>query len=141
MLISISTWTRSLIVIVTLSLTISAIRGQDGGNEQTDDVVRIKTELVQTDVIVLDKKGRFVEGLRPDQFELSLDGKSQAISFFERVTTGSRSEAAQLAAASGRSSAVKYQNPALNALETTSRCVESTVVGATWPIPSTRRNT
>ncbi|HYJ46212.1 MAG TPA: VWA domain-containing protein, partial [Pyrinomonadaceae bacterium] len=68
-------------------------------SEQTDDVLRIRTELVQTDVMVFDKQGRFVEGLKPEQFELTLDGKPQAISFFERVTAGSASEAAQLAAA------------------------------------------
>ncbi|HYJ45165.1 MAG TPA: VWA domain-containing protein, partial [Pyrinomonadaceae bacterium] len=65
---------------------------------QTDDILRIRTELVQTDVSVFDKQGRFVEGLKPEQFELSLDGKPQAISFFERVTAGSSTEAAQLTA-------------------------------------------
>jgi VWFA-related protein len=66
---------------------------------QDDDVLRIKTELVQTDLTVVDKRGRFVEGLRPEQFELSLDGKPQAISFFERVATGSGGEPAQVSAA------------------------------------------
>lgn len=66
-----------------------------------EDVLRIKTELVQTDVMVFDKRGRFVEGLRPEQFELSVDGKRQPVAFFERITSGSASEAAQLAAARG----------------------------------------
>ena len=52
---------------------------------QTDEVVRVNTELVQTDVTVLDKQGQFVDGLKRDQFELSVDGKPQAISFFEPV--------------------------------------------------------
>ena len=68
---------------------------------QADDVVRINTELVQTDVTVLDKRGSFVEGLRPEQFELSLDAKQQPISFFELIKTGSAREATQLAAAHG----------------------------------------
>jgi VWFA-related protein len=80
-----------------------AVRGQqsppEGTAAQDDEVLRIKTELVQTDVMVFDKQGRFVEGLRPEQFELSLDGKSQPISFFERVATGSLAEAAQVLAA------------------------------------------
>jgi len=38
--------------------------------EQADDVVRVKTELVQTDITVVDKRGRFVDGLRADDFEL-----------------------------------------------------------------------
>jgi hypothetical protein len=39
-------------------------------SQQPDDVIRINTELVQTDVMVFDKKGHFVEGLQREQFEL-----------------------------------------------------------------------
>src|SRR5688500_469739 len=42
--------------------------------EQADDVIRIKTELVQTEIMVFDRQGRFVEGLKPEQFELRLNG-------------------------------------------------------------------
>jgi VWFA-related protein len=70
--------------------------------EQEDAVVRITSELVQTDVAVFDKRGRFVEDLRPEQFELQVNGRPQAVTFFERVRAGSRSEAAQLAAAASR---------------------------------------
>ncbi|HEX8890082.1 MAG TPA: VWA domain-containing protein [Pyrinomonadaceae bacterium] len=62
-----------------------------------DDVVRIKTELVQTDVSVVDRQGRFVEGLRPEQFELSVDGKARVISFFERVGMETGAEGNQAA--------------------------------------------
>jgi len=72
---------------------------------QTTDVLRINTELVQTDVTVLDKQGRFVDGLRADQFELTLDGKAQPISFFERINTGTAKELKQLAASRGGSTA------------------------------------
>ena len=58
--------------------------------EPQDDVVRVSTELVQTDVTVVDKKGRFVDHLSADQFELIIDGKGQPISFFERVTSPPR---------------------------------------------------
>ena len=54
-----------------------------------DDVIRVDTDLVQTDVMVFDKKGKFVDGLKADQFALRVDNKSQPISFFERVTAGS----------------------------------------------------
>lgn len=67
-----------------------------------DDVVRVSTELVQTDVMVFDRSGKFVDNLRPEQFELRVDGKPQAVSFFERVAAGSVNEEAQLAAARGR---------------------------------------
>jgi VWFA-related protein len=57
-----------------------------------DEVIRINTELVQTDVMVFDKKGSFVTGLKPEQFELTVEGKSQPITFFEQVRAGSAKE-------------------------------------------------
>lgn len=70
--------------------------------EQEEEVVRISSELVQTDVAVFDKQGRFVDGLRPEQFELQVNGQTQTVAFFERVRAGSRVEEAQLAAAGRR---------------------------------------
>jgi VWFA-related protein len=64
-----------------------------------DDVIRVNTELVQTDVTVVDKQGRFVGGLRPEQFELRVDGRSQPLAFFEQVASGSSAEEKQLGAA------------------------------------------
>ncbi len=43
--------------------------------------------MVQTDVTVYDKQGRFVDDLKPDQFALLIDGKPQPISFLELVST------------------------------------------------------
>src|SRR5882724_335722 len=51
------------------------------------DVIRVNTELVQTDVMVFDKKGHFVDGLTGDQFELKINGKQTPVSFFERLTS------------------------------------------------------
>lgn len=65
-----------------------------------DDVVRVYTELVQTDVMVFDKQGRFVKDLTRDNFELRIDGKPRPIEAFELVTAGSDEES-QLAAARG----------------------------------------
>ncbi|HUQ34139.1 MAG TPA: VWA domain-containing protein [Pyrinomonadaceae bacterium] len=104
---------------LSLLMFVSAASGQQQqtrqpSTAQSDDVIRINTELVQTDVMVLDRQGRFVDGLRPEEFELSLDGKPQAVSFFERVATGSATEAAQLAAARGgakAANAVKSEKP------------------------------
>jgi hypothetical protein len=60
---------------------------------QDNDVVRINTNLVQTDVMVFDKQARFVDSLRREQFELTIDGKSQPIAFFGQVRAGSLEEA------------------------------------------------
>lgn len=64
------------------------------------DVVRVYTELVQTDVMVFDKNGKFINGLTADNFELRIDGKPRAIQAFEQITAGSDEES-QLAAARG----------------------------------------
>ncbi len=68
---------------------------------QSDDVVRVNTALVQTDVTVFDRRGTFVGDLKREQFVLKIDGKPREISFFERVKAGSHNEEAQLAAARG----------------------------------------
>lgn len=51
--------------------------------QNPDDVIRVSTKLVQTGVTVTDKKGRFVDNLSRDDFELLVDGKPQPISLFE----------------------------------------------------------
>ena len=65
----------------------------------SDDVVRTKTELVQTDITVVDKRGRFVDGLSAEDFELRVDSKLQPLAFFEQVNAGSGDEEKQLTAA------------------------------------------
>jgi len=88
-------------VLTILVLLLAPAGGQERRKsaEQAEDVVRVRSELVQTDVTVLDKRGRFVDDLKPEQFELKVDGRVVPVSFFERVVAGSASEAAQLAAA------------------------------------------
>lgn len=66
-----------------------------------EDVLRVSTSLVQTDVSVVDQKGQFAEGLRREQFELKVDGRVQPVLFFERATAGNASEAARIASARG----------------------------------------
>jgi VWFA-related protein len=80
-----------------------AFAQEQGSARQGPDVVRVNTSLVQTDVMVFDKQGVFVDGLKRDQFALKVDGKTRDISFFERVVAGSRNEEAQLASARGNS--------------------------------------
>ena len=76
---------------------------EQGSANQKPDVVRVNTSLVQTDVMVFNKQGGFVDGLKRDQFVLKVDGKPRDISFFERIVAGSRNEESQLAAARGNS--------------------------------------
>lgn len=78
-----------------------AQRPQEPRRQDQPDVLRVYTELVQTDVMVFDRQGRFVNDLKREDFELRIDGKLRPVEFFERVTAGSRSEETQLAAARG----------------------------------------
>ncbi|HLL73792.1 MAG TPA: VWA domain-containing protein [Pyrinomonadaceae bacterium] len=54
--------------------------------EPEDEVIKVNTALIQTGVVVLDKKGQFVGGLRLEDFELTVDGKPVPVSFFEQST-------------------------------------------------------
>ena len=100
---------RRVLVLTTLcfTATLSHLSGQTQTppKQQPDDVLRINTELVQTDVMVFDKQGHFVEGLQREQFELSVDGKPQPISSFEQVKAGSSKERAQLSSITGNRAA------------------------------------
>jgi VWFA-related protein len=80
-----------------------AFAQETGAPRPVQDIVRVNTTLVQTDVMVFDKQGIFVDGLKRDQFVLKIDGKPREISFFEKIIAGSRNEEAQLATARGHS--------------------------------------
>ncbi len=87
-----------LLVLSGIILTIATVQAQSKPTpppppQDQDDVVRVNTELVQTDVMVFDKKGRFADGLTLEQFALKIDNKTQPISFLERATSGSSAQA------------------------------------------------
>ncbi len=62
--------------------------GEKTAEDQTDEILVVKTELIQTGVGVFDKNGKFVDGLDQDDFELRVDGKPVTISFFEKFRGG-----------------------------------------------------
>jgi VWFA-related protein len=94
---------RAILGLIFVIVTFGQTTNKPTAPEQGEDVLRINAELVQTDVMVFDQRGRFVDGLRPEDFELRIDGQPRNISFFDRVTAGSRTEDSQLAAARGQS--------------------------------------
>jgi VWFA-related protein len=77
---------------------------------EQDEVVRVNTELVQTDVMVFDKEGKFVSGLPREQFELLIDDKPQPIDLFESIVTGGRAEEKVLRAANAKKAAVAAES-------------------------------
>src|SRR5215213_2645636 len=64
----------------------SQTKPEPTGNAQ--DVIKFETSLVQTDVMVFDKSGRFVDGLRPEQFQLKINNTPREVSFFEIIRSG-----------------------------------------------------
>ena len=81
-------------------------------DQDQSDVLRVYTQLVQTDVMVFDKQGRFVNGLKAGDFELRIDGAPKPIDFFEKITAGSSNEETQLAAARGSATSSNSNGPA-----------------------------
>src|SRR6184192_3293366 len=95
-----SAYNRAVVVLCALLFApaISAQTKPQKPAEEQGDVIRVNTELVQTDVMVFDKKGHFVDGLKSDQFALKVDNKPTSISFFERVTSAKENTARNLGA-------------------------------------------
>src|SRR6266576_3697817 len=84
-------WVALLLLTICLGVKVS-VRAQTTSSstqQPTEDVVRVNTELVQTDVMVFDRRGRFVDGLKPEQFILTLNGEAKPISLFDRVGSAS----------------------------------------------------
>ncbi len=52
-----------------------------------EDVVRITTNLVQVDAIITDRDGRVVKDLKPEEMQISEDGKPQKITNFSYIVT------------------------------------------------------
>jgi VWFA-related protein len=52
------------------------------------DIVRIDTNLVQLDVVVTDKNGKQVMDLKPEDFEVSEEGKKRVVTHFSYISTG-----------------------------------------------------
>ncbi|MGI9036378.1 MAG: VWA domain-containing protein [Pyrinomonadaceae bacterium] len=56
-----------------------------GGNGGDDEVIRVETNLVTIPVSVLDRDGRFIAGLRQQDFHIYEDGKEQKVEYFAPV--------------------------------------------------------
>ena len=85
---------RASLALALLLTAVPPLRGQDGTTPQptpqkaapqpspatdTDEVVRITTNLVQIDAVVTDKDGRQVTDLRPEDFEVLENGRPQRV--------------------------------------------------------------
>src|ERR1043166_4254669 len=95
------TMNRPAVLLCALTLTLCVFSPAAFGQE-AEEVVKVNAELVQTGVSVFDKQGRFVDGLKREDFELRVDGRPVPITFFENILAGSaRDRLARTAAAAG----------------------------------------
>ena len=107
-------WLTNFVLLACLLTAGSIVFAQDSQrpkSQSPDDVVRVFTELVQTDVMVFDKQGHFIKDLTRDNFELKIDGQVRPIQFFEQINSGSSNEEIQLAAARGSATNADGPNP------------------------------
>ena len=83
-----------LLLSVTLALSQTSPPQKPQKELAPDDVIRITTELVQADVVVVDSKDRVIADLTMADFELYDNGKKQDLKFLEFVSvdTGRRTE-------------------------------------------------
>src|ERR1044072_5026347 len=77
--------------VLTIAL-LSPIVAQKQQPPKQGDVVRTDINLVQIDVIVTDKAGKQVTDLKPEDFEVSEDGKKRQITNFSYLTAGKASQ-------------------------------------------------
>ena len=104
-----------MMLVLLLSLTIAFSQTTQPQKPQDevgpDDVVRITTQLVQTDVVVVDNKDRVVKDLTLADFELYDNGKKQDLKFLEFVSVaGERRREGARPASDLPASAIENEN-------------------------------
>jgi len=70
------------LIVVSLVISCVASLSAGAGQKKDDDVLKLGIELVQVDVLVLDKDGHPVSGLKREDFELYDNDKLQTITHF-----------------------------------------------------------
>jgi VWFA-related protein len=68
--------------------------------QEDEDVVRITTNLVQVDAVVTDKSGNQVTDLKPEEFEITEDGRPQTVTNFSYIDINPKSAPGQQPVAS-----------------------------------------
>src|SRR5215208_5335569 len=68
---------------LTLILLLSLLAHAQNPPKQDEDVVKVKSNLVNIDVIVKDKKGKYISDLKAEDFTISENGIAQKVEFFD----------------------------------------------------------
>jgi VWFA-related protein len=78
---------QALIALAALAGSTMPLAAAGEQNRADDQVVRIGVTLVQVDAVVTDKQGKRVTDLKPQDFEILVDGKSEPITNFSYIST------------------------------------------------------
>src|SRR5207245_1652354 len=84
-----------IVFILAAAISISVAVAQTPQSQQKppdiapEDIIRITTSLVQTDVVVTDKNDKIIPDLKLENFELYDNGKKQEVKFMEFVSVDS----------------------------------------------------
>ena len=111
----------SLVMAVTVGFSPIVVCAQTTDTQDQDDVIRVRSNEVQLDIVVKDKKGRPVKDLKAADFEVLEDGVLQKIESFRFVareataTTETKGENSKTGSAT-TPTPVKRSSPAITAL-------------------------
>src|ERR1041385_7350925 len=76
-----------LTIFVLFTLALAQTPQTPNEQEPSQDVIRISTSLVQTDLVVTDKNGVVISDLQPDEVKVFENGKRQDVKFLEFVNS------------------------------------------------------
>jgi len=79
---------RTALFLLVLPLSVQMLDSQTQKSQQPGKTIRVNVALVQTDVMVFDGDNRFVDNLKPEEFEFRVNGKVTPIEFFDLVYAG-----------------------------------------------------
>lgn len=57
-----------------------------------EEVIQVNTNLIQTEISVVDKNGNFIDNLKADDFEVKVDGKPITLSYFDKIIQNRQSK-------------------------------------------------
>src|SRR5215471_17254757 len=85
---------KSVVLTLTALIAVASLAAQTPQKPQPeiapDDIIRITTNLVQTDAVITDKNDQIIKDLKLEDFELYDNGKKQDIKFLEFVANADK---------------------------------------------------
>lgn len=85
------------VTFLVLSLLSAVQPAASGQKSRSDDGIQLRTDLVQFDVVVKDKSGKLVTGLKKEDFIVTEDDKPQHVEFLSMIKHGKGANGAEAA--------------------------------------------